>query len=149
MGFALPIDLVKRIIERVEAGQLLQHTIMPRLGATYYFVRDKIEGTDVNLEKIVVDGSVIFDVTIPLPEGVTDGLILKEIEPGLTLDGRLKSADLIISIDGFELTEEISLLDFLNANYESGDQISITYYVFDTVNYEYLDDIQTITIRLK
>lgn len=149
MGFALPIDLVKRIIERVEAGQLLQHTIMPRLGATYYFVQDKIDGTDINVEKIIVDGNVIFDVTIPLPDGVTEGMILKEIEPGLTLDGRLKSADLIIAIDGFMVTDEISFLDYVNANYESGDQINISYYVFDSVNYEYLDEIQTITVRLK
>lgn len=149
MGFAIPINLVKRIINRIETDNLESNTIMPRLGSSYYVVEDSIEGTKVILEEITVNEILISGLEIELPAGVTDGLILNQLDVDGSVSNRLQTGDLIVSIGGFQITDELSYEDYLYANYYAGDTILIQYYNYDLNNNIYDSEIQSIMITLK
>ncbi|MBI9010277.1 MAG: serine protease [Tenericutes bacterium] len=149
MGFAIPINMVKRIIERIEAGTLTVNTIMPRIGCSYYAVDERIEEGEVFLDRLTVNGSDKLNLTIPLPEGITDGIIINEISTLGTLDGILKSGDLIIEINGYMIEGEKGFQDYLYENFEAGDHITIYYYEFDQANYDYSETISQVSVKLK
>ncbi len=149
MGFAIPINLVKRVIERIEAGELTEHTIMPRIGCSYYVVEEKIEDGEVFLDRLTVNGSDKLNLTIPLPNNITDGIIINEVDNLGTLNGYLKSGDLIVEINEYMITDEASFQDYLYENYESGDYITIYYYQFDQANYDYSDTLSQVSVKLK
>jgi len=149
MGFAIPINLVKRVIERIEAGELTEHTIMPRIGGSYYVVEERIEDGEVFLDRLTVNGSDKLNVTIPLPNNITDGIIINEVDNLGTLDSFLKSGDLIVGINEYMITEGTSFQDYLYENYESGDYITIYYYEFNQANYNYSDTLSQVSVKLK
>jgi serine protease Do len=139
MGFAIPINLIKRIIARIEIGNFDENTIIPRLGAQYYDVSKIYDDGEVRVTKIVVNGERRTDpITIILPAGINSGFLLHTIDSGLTLGlSPLKSGDLIYQIDDFLITNEKDYYKYIYANYETGDTIMIHYYSFDDNTYEY------------
>lgn len=149
MGFAIPIELVKRIITRIEDGTLTQNTIMPRIGCDYYMVDEIIDGSEVFLERVTVNGIYQYNLTIGLPNGVTNGLIVRDVDVPGTLHGYLESGDLIVRIHSYNITDETSFQDYLYANYEAGDFITLYYYEFDGVNHVYETELSMKTIQLK
>lgn len=149
MGFAIPIDLVKRIISRVEAGTLTQNTIMPRIGCTYYSVQDRMEDGEVFLDRLTVNGSDKLNLTIPLPSSVTGGIIVNEVDGSGTLFNYLKSGDLIYQINDYILQDVESFEDYLYSHYESGDYITIYYYEFDQANYDYNESASQVSVQLR
>ncbi len=149
MGFAIAINLVKEVIERIESGNMLTDTIMPRIGCTYTVVEEKIDGTDIFLEKVTINGTVQLNLSIPLPTGIVDGLVIRDITDGGTLFDYLKTGDLIVGINSYHITDEISFQDHLYANYYAGDIVTIYYYEFDEVNLDYNQDLMSVTVRLK
>lgn len=151
MGFAIPINLIKRIIERVEAGNFPVNTIMPRLGADYYDVSKYYNAGIVRVTNIEVNGEVRNDaITITLPSGVATGFLLYTIDKGLTLGlSSIKSGDLIYQIDDFVITDQLAYYEHVYANYESGDSATITYYVFDDDTYEYAEEPVSVVVTFK
>ena len=149
MGFAIPINLVKRIVERIEDGTLTENTIMPRIGCSYYVVDERIEEGEVFLDRLTVNGSDKLNLTIPLPNGITDGIIVNEITNSGTLDGYLKSGDLIVEINSYIIEGEAGFQEYLYGNFEAGDHITIYYYAFDEANYNYDDTLSQVSVKLK
>lgn len=149
MGFAIPINLVKEIINRIELGNLNSNTIMPRLGSSYYDVSEVIEGNKVILEEITVNQIFITDLEIELPTGVTTGLILNELDPQGSVSSNFETGDLIVSIGGFQITDEISFQDYLFANYYAGDSVLVQYYHYDLNNNAYGTELLSAIITLK
>jgi len=149
MGFAIPIDLVKRVVTRIENDDIPYNTIMPRIGASYYMVSENIEGSNVNIASISNNGTDYDDLTISLPTGITNGLIINSVDSLGTLDGFLDGGDLIVEIDSYSITDKISFQDYLYANYESGDTIPISYYAYNPISNTFNSALSTIDLELK
>jgi serine protease Do len=139
MGFAIPIDLVKRIITRIETGTLTVNTIMPRLGATYYDVATFYKDGQVSLSNLTLNGVLRTDkVTLTLPNGIDSGFIIIDIQNNSTLSiTEIKSGDVIYRIDNFYITNQSDYYQYVYNNYEAGDTINVYYYSLDHNSLEY------------
>ena len=151
MGFALPIDLVKRIINRIEEGSLTANTIMPRIGAKYYDIKTYYDNGQVSVKNLIINGNVRSDeITLDLPQGVQTGFLIYNIITDGSLDDTvLKSGDIIYQINDFVVTSEEDYFEYIYSNYESGDMISISYYSLNHNSLEYGEELSTIVIELK
>ena len=151
MGFALPIDLVKRIINRIEEGSLTANTIMPRIGAKYYDVKTYYDNGQVSVKNLIINGNVRSDeITLDLPQGVQTGFLIYNIITDGSLDDTvLKSGDIIYQINDFIVTSEEDYFEYIYSNYESGDMISISYYSLNHNSLEYSEELSTIVVELK
>ncbi|MGT2907600.1 S1C family serine protease [Streptococcus dentiloxodontae] len=109
MGFAIPSnDVIKIISQLVEDGKVTR----PAMGISM-----------ANLSELST--SAISELGIP--EDITAGVVVTEVQSGMPADGKLKQYDVITAIDGEEVT---STTDFqtLLYNHEVGDSIEITFY---------------------
>ncbi|MDD4069674.1 MAG: trypsin-like peptidase domain-containing protein [Candidatus Izemoplasmatales bacterium] len=151
MGFALPIDLVKRIINRIEEGSLTANTIMPRIGAKYYDIKTYYDNGQVSVKNLIINGNVRSDeITLDLPQGVQTGFLIYNIITDGSLDDTvLKSGDIIYQINDFVVTSEEDYFEYIYSNYESGDMISISYYSLNHNSLEYGEELSTIVVELK
>jgi len=151
MGFAIPIDLVKRIITRIEAGDLEANTIMPRLGANYYDIVKYYDNGIVRVSNIVVNGTLRTDrITITLPNQVNSGFLVYEVTLNSTLSlTEIKSGDLIVAIDDFLITNQAGYYDYMYNNHEAGDLVTISYYAFNDNGFFYDQDLLTVEVELK
>ena len=151
MGFALPIDLVKRIINRIEEGSLTTNTIMPRIGAKYYDIKTYYDNGQVSVKNLIINGNVRSDeITLDLPQGVQTGFLIYNIITDGSLDDTvLKSGDIIYQINDFVVTSEEDYFEYIYSNYESGDMISISYYSLNHNSLEYSEELSTIVVELK
>ncbi|MFA6647717.1 MAG: trypsin-like peptidase domain-containing protein [Candidatus Izemoplasmatales bacterium] len=151
MGFALPIDLVKRIINRIEEGSLTANTIMPRIGAKYYDIKTYYDNGQVSVKNLIINGNVRSDeITLDLPQGVQTGFLIYNIITDGSLDDTvLKSGDIIYQINDFIVTSEEDYFEYIYSNYESGDMISISYYSLNHNSLEYGEELSTIVVELK
>lgn len=151
MGFALPIDLVKRIINRIEEGSLTANTIMPRIGAKYYDIKTYYDNGQVSVKNLIINGNVRSDeITLDLPQGVQTGFLIYNIITDGSLDDTvLKSGDIIYQINDFVVTSEEDYFEYIYSNYESGDMISISYYSLNHNSLEYTEELSTIVVELK
>jgi len=151
MGFALPIDLVKKIINRIEEGSLTANTIMPRIGAKYYDIKTYYDNGQVSVKNLIINGNVRSDeITLDLPQGVQTGFLIYNIITDGSLDDTvLKSGDIIYQINDFVVTSEEDYFEYIYSNYESGDMISISYYSLNHNSLEYGEELSTIVVELK
>ncbi len=149
MGFAINLDFIQRVISRIEADNMPVNTIMPRIGANYYIIADKIDGTTVELPSLTVGGQIYTELVLDLPTGVYDGLLINKIISDQTLAGILGVGDIIVAIDTYNIHDKESFLEYLYTHYEAGDMITIHYYDFDETTFQYENTISSITIELK
>ena len=151
MGFAIPINLVKRIVERIENNDLNENTIMPRLGANYFDISSYIDNGYVSLSNLTINGDLVSEpLSLELPNGIESGIIISEVITNSTLSNTvLKSGDLIYKINGFSITNNDELLDYLYANFESGDTITLYFYALNHNNLTYDDLPQILNVVLK
>lgn len=151
MGFAIPINLVKRVVERIENNDLDENTIMPRLGANYFDITSYNDNGYVSLSNLTINGDLISEsISLKLPNGIESGIIISEIFTNSTLsDTVLKSGDLIYKINNFNITNNDELLDYLYTNFESGDTITLYFYALDHNNLTYNDLPQILNVILK
>jgi len=151
MGFAIPINLVKRIIERIEADNLPQFTIMPRLGASYYEVIDFYNAGQVSVVNLNINGVVIpSEITLTLPIGVNKGFLVYLVPQYTTLsDSGIKSGDIIVKINDYELVDQASYYEYLYENFESGDSVTLYYYSLDHNTLEYDETLKSVTVEFK
>lgn len=148
MGFAIQIDMLKRVVDRIEDGDLLQHTIMPRLSTDFYWVDNLYYNGKVVLPSITIQLNDYTDLELSMPSGVDYGIIVKTIEPSGTLSGHFQNADLLVKIDDYIIRDKVSFFEHLYDNYESGDVITIYYYAFLPQYQEYSDTLSSKTVAL-
>ena len=148
MGFAIQIDMLKRVVERIEKGDLLQLTIMPRLSADFYWVDIFYYDHRVILPSITIQLNEYVNLQLTLPDGVESGLIIKSIEEGGTLSGHFENADLLVKIDDYIIRDQSSFKEYFYENYESGDVITIYYYEFIPQFQEYSDTLLSKSVVL-
>lgn len=152
MGFSIPIALVKRIVDRVEAGTLAQRTIKPRLQASWLDVSETVDSNnEVLLASLDVDPlTKLTNVKIKLPTGVATGLLVRTMEVSGTLyDAGITIGDLIVKVGDHDITTWYDLYVHLYANYESGDSVTIWYYDFNPGNLNYNPTLRSATINFQ
>lgn len=150
MGFTIPINLVKSIIERIENDDFEYHTIKPRVNATYVFFKESsLLSGGVYVSNFEVNQELFSRILIPVPDGVSQGMILKSIDADSTFDGFLSVGDLIYQIGTHQLTDEESFYDYLYENYESGDSVTVSYYEYIPNQNDYFSTPKQATVTFK
>jgi S1-C subfamily serine protease len=109
VGFAVPVDIINKIVPQIiRFGRVIQ----PGLGISML--------TDQVAQRLGIKGVVIYEV----PE---DSEAYKAGLRGLSRDrrGRLYLGDVIVGLDGNEITSFDDLYNILD-NYKIGDRVTIT-----------------------
>jgi serine protease Do len=151
MGFAIPIDIVKRIIERIEDGNLPDHTIMPRLGAEYKQVTSLYNNGNIIVSDLIINGNKITEaLTIPLPNDVSTGLVIMNTISNSTLSTtEIKSGDIIYRIDSHQVLNEEDYFNYVYNNYEAGDTVVVYYYALNHSTLEYDSILRSVTVTFR
>lgn len=138
MGFAIQVDMLKRVVDRIESGDLYQHTIMPTLDADFYWVKDLYDGSNqIIIPEITIQRNDYTDLEVTLPDGVDYGIIIETMDEGGTLFGNFDNGDLIVKFGDYVVTDKVSLRDYLYDNYETGDLITVFYHKYDPQHRSY------------
>lgn len=116
MGFAIPIEIVNSLLERLETGQQIER---PLIG---------IEMTDVS------NTYYLYRKGIVIPEEITTGIVItKTNENYPAKQAGLEKGDIIISINDIEI-EDSAHFKYLLYKYEVGDTIKIKYMRNNTIH---------------
>jgi serine protease Do len=107
MGFAIPINLAKPIIQALLTDHVVKR---PFLGVTSQDLQS-FRGTDV----------------LKLPSTVRRGIIVFEAV-GPAKDAGLKGNDVIVALDDKPISSTLELRRYLYANKQIGDKVKVTYY---------------------
>lgn len=112
IGFAIPIDEAKPVIEQLEAkGEVVR----PYMG---------ISGVDLSS----VPTRHVRD-TLMLDESVEEGIVVAQVEPRSPSDeAGLQRYDVITKIDDTEVSSMLELKSYLYRNTEIGEEVTITFY---------------------
>lgn len=109
MGFAIPMEIVNSLIDRLEAGEKIDRPLigieMTDVSNTYYLYRQGI-----TIPKDVEKGVVVIKANENYPAGKAG----------------IKKGDIILSINDTEI-EDTAHFKFLLYKYEVGDTVKITY----------------------
>lgn len=110
MGFAIPIEIVNSLIDRLEKGENIDR---PLIG---------IEMTDVS------NTYYLYRQGITIPEDIENGIvIIKTVENYPAAKAGLKKGDIILSLNDIEIKDSVHFKHLLY-KYEVGDSIKIKYY---------------------
>jgi serine protease Do len=152
MGFAIPISLVKRIIERIEANNIPQSTIKARLQTSWLDVSTLVDANnDVAVARLEVNPlTTLTNIKIKLPSGIKNGLLVESMEVAGTMwNSGVAVGDLIVKIGDYTITDANGLFEHLYANYEAGDSIVVWYYQFSVSGLNYNPTLRSTTVTLK
>ena len=111
MGFAIPINAVKEILDRMEKGEKIER---PYLG--------------VQLADLTNTFTLQYYYNIRISKDVTFGAILSYVESGKAADkAGLKVGDVIVEMDGVKI-EDTSYFKYQLFKHKVGDKVKIKYY---------------------
>ncbi|KGX89257.1 S1C family serine protease [Pontibacillus marinus] len=112
IGFSIPIDIAKPIIQDIEEdGEVTR----PYMGVEAYSLADVPRAE--------------WERTLKLPEEVTQGVFLRRVEPASPADAAgLKKYDVITQLDGKPVKDIVDLRKHLYQEKEVGDQMEVTLY---------------------
>lgn len=112
IGFAIPANEVQQIVTQLEENGEVQRPFLGIMLQDLYTVPAEILVDQMNL-----------------PEDVTEGVIVSNIEGGSPAeDGGLEKLDVIISLDGQKIPNMMELRQYLYYEKEQGDDMTIEYY---------------------
>ena len=116
MGFAIPIEIVNSLIERLENGEKIER---PLIG---------IEMTDIT------NTYYLYKQGIVIPEDVETGIVIIKVQENSPAEkAGLKKGDVILSINDTNI-EESAHFKYLLYKYEVGDTIKIKYMRNNKIN---------------
>ncbi|GGM34161.1 putative serine protease YyxA [Paraliobacillus quinghaiensis] len=112
IGFAIPIDEAKPVMEQLETNGRVSRPFVGISAIALSTVPDR------HIEQ-----------TLKLEDGVSDGVVIAEVQPGSAADqAGLQRYDVITEINGTTIPSMMALKEYLYTETEIGDQINITYY---------------------
>ncbi|MDF0728147.1 trypsin-like peptidase domain-containing protein [Cytobacillus sp. S13-E01] len=112
IGFAIPISYAKPIIEDLEVSGAV---IRPFIGIA------SVSLTEVSLNQ--------RQQSLQLPSEITDGIVVVNVsENSPALEAGLKEMDVIVALDGNEITSLVDLRKYLYETKVIGDTIEISFY---------------------
>lgn len=139
MGFAIPIDMVKNVVNSI---RILNGSFTDISGS-------------VSLNKVAVEpfefsiNSPLPQVNLTLPNQVNKGLLINLlVESGLLDNAGLKVGDLLVKIDDYSITSLYSMHQYITNNYQKGDTITLWYYQLNRMNLIFSNTLQSVTITL-
>ena len=116
MGFAIPIEIVNSLLERLELGEKIER---PLIG---------IEMTDITKTFYLYRQGII------IPEELENGVVIIKTSEGYPAEkAGLKKGDIILSINDTKI-EDSAHFKYLLYKYKVGDKIKITYYRDKKIN---------------
>ena len=116
MGFAIPIEIVNSLIERLENGEKIER---PLIG---------IEMTDIT------NTYYLYKQGIVIPEDVETGIVIIKVQENSPAEkAGIKIGDIILSINDTNI-EESAHFKYLLYKYEVGDTIKIKYMRNNKIN---------------
>ncbi|WP_186576684.1 S1C family serine protease [Aquibacillus kalidii] len=112
IGFAIPIDDAKPIIEQLENGGSVER---PFIGISAISLSNV---PDVHKQR-----------TLNLDDSVTDGVVIADTQPGSPADqAGLQQYDVITKLNDKDITTMLDLKQYLYSETGIGDKITVTYY---------------------
>ncbi len=112
IGFAIPIDAAKPIINQLETTGKVERPYIG-IGA-------------VSLDQVP---QVNAQETLNLPEDVTQGVVLAQVvESSPAADAGLQEYDVVTKIDDQDITSMVDLPSYLYSDKNIGDEVTVTYY---------------------
>lgn len=109
MGFAIPIEVVKSMVDRLENGEKITRPIIG------------IEMTDIS------NTYYLYRQGIIVPEDVENGVVIIKVNDGYPASNAgLKKGDIVLSIGDTEITDSAHF-KYLLYKYNVGDSVKITY----------------------
>ncbi|MFS0562502.1 trypsin-like peptidase domain-containing protein [Terribacillus sp. 179-K 1B1 HS] len=112
IGFAIPIDAAKPIINQLETSGKVERPYIG-IGA-------------VSLDQVP---QVNAQQTLNLPEDVTLGVVLAQVvENSPAADAGLQQYDVVTKIDDQDITSMVDLRSYLYSDKKIGDEVTVTYY---------------------
>lgn len=112
IGFAIPIDAAKPIINQLESTGKVERPYIG-IGA-------------VSLDQVP---QVNAQETLNLPEDVTQGVVLAQVvESSPAADAGLQEYDVVTKIDDQDITSMVDLRSYLYSDKNIGDEVTVTYY---------------------
>ncbi|MDD9148461.1 trypsin-like peptidase domain-containing protein [Sporolactobacillus sp. CQH2019] len=111
IGFAIPINVAKPVISKLESGTKIQR---PMLGVS------------------IVDLSMVPQSEISqlqLPSSVTSGLVVTDVQHGSpAAKSGLQAGDVITEINGYKISSYLSFSTYMYNNLHAGQTVKIKYY---------------------
>ena len=139
MGFAIPIDMVKNVINTIRV-----------LGGSFTDTAGS-----VNLNQVSVDpkefgiSSPLAEVKLTLPNQVTTGLMINRLnDNGILSNSGVAVGDLIIMIDDYSISTLYLTHEYIDENYQSGNSITLWYYSLNKLTLSYSNTLKSVTITL-
>ncbi|MFD1773256.1 S1C family serine protease [Paenibacillus rhizophilus] len=105
IGFAIPVNRIKEVVDKLEANQAIPKDPVPFIGASLMTITDEVAkqmGTDIK------EGSVVAEIIYKSPAYVAD----------------LRPYDIITGIDGTKYATSQELIDFIKTK-KVGDKITL------------------------
>lgn len=105
IGFAIPVNKIKEVVDKLEANQAIPKDPVPFIGASLMTITDEVAkqmGTDIK------EGSVVAEIIYKSPAYVAD----------------LRPYDIITGIDGTKYATSQELIDFIKTK-KVGDKITL------------------------
>jgi 2-alkenal reductase len=119
VGFAVPVDIVKRVVpELIENGRY-RHTWVGITGRT--ITPEMVEAMDLPVDS----GALVFEV---VPEGPASVAGLRGGQRQVVVSGlpMLDGGDIVIAIDGMAIKRFDDLVNYLATNTSVGDNVALT-----------------------
>jgi 2-alkenal reductase len=119
VGFAIPVDIVKRVVPELIADGRYRHTWVGVFGRT--ISPEMVEAMDLPVENGVLVASVE-------PGGPADGAGLLGGDRDLSVSGLMMRAggDIVVSINGVEVNRFDDLINYLATRTSVGDVVTLT-----------------------
>lgn len=151
MGFAIPVELVKRIIALVETNTMPTQTIKSTFGTLRDVAPLRTAQGTITVSSLVISQSLtLTNPVITLPNAITKGLLVQAISASGSLFGtNIAVGDLIVGLNGTAFSSDAEFYRTLYDQFIKGDTVSLTYYVFNPQTLSYQATPQTISIVLK
>ena len=109
MGFAIPIDIAKAYIERLEKGEKIKR---PLLG---------VEMTDLTNQYLIMDNQISIDKKL-----TSGAVIINVLDKSPAKEAELQRGDVIIEVDGTKVTDSAHF-KYLLYKFEVGDNMKVKY----------------------
>lgn len=139
MGFAIPIDMVKNVVNSIRMLDGSFDDISSDVSLNWVDVNPNDYAIESNLES----------VRLYLPNGVMRGLLVNHlIEGGVLKASGLTLGDLIVKVDNFQIDLLYGMYEYLNQNYQSGNSVTLWYYQLNLSTLTFSSTLQSKTIIL-
>jgi len=139
MGFAIPIDMVKDVVNSIRM-----------LNGSFSDIAGNVSLNWVNVNPIDYDiDSELTSVKFYLPTGIMRGLLVSYlVDDGVMGTSGLSLGDLIVKIDNYQIVLLYQAYQYLNQHYQSGDTVTLWYYQLNKETLTFSTTLQSKTIIL-